>query len=48
METRRRKCHEEFTKCGFTLVITNGEERPQYIICGEVLANESFKVNKLI
>jgi hypothetical protein len=33
---------------GFTSIVINGGERPQCVICCEVLANESFKINKLI
>jgi hypothetical protein len=29
-------------------MVINEEERPQYVICCEVLANESFKANMLI
>jgi hypothetical protein len=47
-DTRKRKYQEEFIKYGFTSVVISGEERPQCVICCEVLANESFKVNKLI
>jgi hypothetical protein len=35
-------------KYGYTSIVNSGEERPQCVICCEVLANESFKVNKLI
>jgi hypothetical protein len=44
----KRKYQEEFIKFGFTSIITMEEERPQCMICCEVLSNESFKVNKLI
>jgi hypothetical protein len=47
-DTRKRKYQEEFIKYGFTSVVISGEERPQCVICCEVLANESFKANKLI
>jgi hypothetical protein len=47
-DTRKRKYQEEFIKYGFTSIVINGEERPQFVICCEVLANLSFKVNKLI
>jgi hypothetical protein len=33
---------------GFTSIVINREESPQCVICCEVLANESFNVNKLI
>jgi hypothetical protein len=32
----------------FTSTVGNGKERLQCVICCEVLANESFNVNKLI
>jgi hypothetical protein len=47
-DTRKRKYQEEFIKYGFTSTVIDGEERPQCVICCEVLANESFKLNKLI
>jgi hypothetical protein len=47
-DKRKRKYQEEFLKYGFTSVVISGEERPRYVICCEVLENESFKVNKLI
>jgi hypothetical protein len=46
-DTRKRKYLEEL-KYGFTSIVINREERPQCVIRCEVLANESFKVNKLI
>jgi predicted transcriptional regulator len=47
-DMRKRKYQEDFIKVGFTSLVINGSERPQYIICFEVLANESFNVNKLM
>jgi hypothetical protein len=47
-DTRKRKYQKEFIKYGFTSIVINAEERPQCVVCCEVLANESFKVNKLI
>jgi hypothetical protein len=47
-DTKKMKYEEEFMKHGFTSVVINGKERPQCVKCCEVLANESFKVNKLI
>jgi hypothetical protein len=44
---RERKYQEELIKYGFISIVINGEEWPQCVICCEVLANESFKVNKL-
>jgi uncharacterized protein YhfF len=45
-DVRRRKYEEDFIKFGFISVVINDEERPQCIICCEVLETESFKVNK--
>jgi hypothetical protein len=45
-DTRERKYQAKFIKYGFTSVIINGDEHN--VTCCEVLANESFKVNKLI
>jgi uncharacterized protein YhfF len=45
-DTRKREYQEDFTKFGFTSVVTNGDERPQCVICCEVLANVSFNVNE--
>jgi hypothetical protein len=47
-DTRKRKYQEELIKHGFTSIVINREESPQCVMCCEVLANESFKVNKLI
>jgi hypothetical protein len=47
-DTRKRKYQEEFIKYGFTSIVISGEERPHGVVCCEVLADESFKVNKLI
>jgi hypothetical protein len=44
----QRKYQEEFIKYGFTSIVISGEEWPQCVICCEVPANESFKVNNLI
>jgi hypothetical protein len=47
-DTRKRKYEEELIKYGFTSIVINREEILQCVVCCEVLANESFKVNKLI
>jgi hypothetical protein len=47
-DTRKMKYQEELIKSGFTSIVINREESPQCVICCEVLANESFKVNMLI
>ncbi|KAI4832302.1 hypothetical protein KUCAC02_015275, partial [Chaenocephalus aceratus] len=43
----KRRYKEEFLNIGFTKAVRNGEERPQCVLCGEVLSNESMKINKL-
>ena len=43
----KRRYKEEFLNVGFTKAVRNGEERPQCVLCGEVLSNESLKMNKL-
>jgi hypothetical protein len=45
-DTRKRKYQEELIKYGFISMVINREERRQCMIRCEVLANESFKVNK--
>jgi len=48
-DTRKTKYQQDYyAKSGFTSVVINDNERPQCVICCEVLANESFKVNKLM
>jgi hypothetical protein len=47
-DIRKRKYEEDLMKSGITSVVINGDERPQCIICCEVLENESFNVNKLM
>jgi hypothetical protein len=36
--TRKRKYQDDIIKSGFTSLVINGEERPQCVICCEVLA----------
>ena len=43
----RRKYREEFIKLGFSCILINDEPRPQYVVCSEVLTNESLKAGKL-
>jgi uncharacterized protein YhfF len=45
-DTRKRKYQEDFTELGFTSIVTNGDGRPQCVICCEMLANELLNVNK--
>jgi hypothetical protein len=47
-DARERKCQKDFIKFRFTSVVSNGNERPQCVICCEVLENGSFDVNKLM
>ncbi|XP_040275585.1 protein ZBED8-like [Bufo bufo] len=42
-----RKYSEDFLQYGFTSIITVGIEKPQCVICCEVLSAESMKPNKL-
>jgi hypothetical protein len=37
-----RKYQTDYLTVGFTYQLINGEERPQYVVCGEVLAYNSF------
>lgn len=46
-KTKRRKFSDEYLAYGFTSTNLNGEERPQCVICYEVLSNESMKPAKL-
>ncbi|KAM4749061.1 zinc finger BED domain-containing protein 5-like [Rhinophrynus dorsalis] len=42
-----RKYSDEFLKYGFTYIVAAGIEKPQCVICTEVLLAESMKPNKL-
>jgi hypothetical protein len=42
-----RKYQTDFLTFGFTYQLVNGEERPKCVVCGEVLANNSFNVRNL-
>ncbi|XP_025412437.1 zinc finger BED domain-containing protein 5-like [Sipha flava] len=44
---KRRKFSEEYITFGFTNINVNNEERPQCVICYEILSNESMKPAKL-
>nr|KAF6360181.1 hypothetical protein mMyoMyo1_011133 [Myotis myotis] len=44
---KKRKYSEDFLQYGFTSIITAGIEKPQCVICCEVLSAESMKLNKL-
>lgn len=42
-----RKYDDNYLSLGFTSTIVNGDERPQCVICLQVLASDSMKPNKL-
>jgi hypothetical protein len=42
-----RKYQTDFLMFGFTCKFVNGEERPQCVVCSEVLANNSFNARHL-
>lgn len=44
---KRRKFSEEYITFGFMNINVNNEERPQCVICYEILSNESMKPAKL-
>ena len=44
---RKRKYNQTFIQCGFTFIMENNEQRPLWLLCNEVLANESLKPTKL-
>ncbi|KAL4088791.1 hypothetical protein QTP88_023875 [Uroleucon formosanum] len=44
---KRRKFSEEYITFGFTNINVNNEERPQCVICYEILSNKSMKPAKL-
>ncbi|KAK1345281.1 LOW QUALITY PROTEIN: hypothetical protein QTO34_013992 [Cnephaeus nilssonii] len=47
MRRMLRKYSEDFLQYGFTSIITAGIEKPQCVICCEVLSAKSMKLNKL-
>ena len=44
---KKRKYSDDFLQYGFTSIVTAGIEKPQCVICNEVLSAESMKPNKL-
>ena len=46
MSVRKRKYSNNFLKWGFTDIFIAGGERPQCVLCLEVLAHESMKPAK--
>ena len=47
MTPKKRSYKEAFLKFGFTSVIENSIEKPQWVICFKVLTQESMKPSKL-
>ena len=45
--TRKRKYGEEFLKYGFTFIVDAGIEKPQCVICNEIMSAELMKPNKM-
>ncbi|KAI6649866.1 Zinc finger BED domain-containing protein 5-like [Oopsacas minuta] len=45
--SRERPYHDKFIELGFFYVTNRGVQKPQCVICYEVLSNESMKHNKL-
>lgn len=43
----KRSYKDAFLRLGFTSIVDRGVEKPQCVICSEVLSNESLKENKL-
>jgi len=46
LSVRKRKYSDEFLKYGFTSIVVAGIEKPQCVICNDVLSAESMKPNK--
>ena len=44
---KSRKYSDSYLDFGFTLILQNGEEKPQSVICSKILASESMLPNKL-
>ena len=44
---RKIKYSEEFLKYGFTFIVEAGIEKPQCVICNEIMSGESMKPNKM-
>ena len=45
--SRKRKYSEQFPKYGFTFIVEEGIEKPQCVICNEIMSAESMKPNKI-
>ena len=46
LSVKKRKYNDEFLKYGFTSIVVAGIEKPQCVICNDVLSAESMKPNK--
>lgn len=44
---KKRQYSNEFLQFGFTVICTGGVDRPQCVICNDILSAESMKPNKL-
>lgn len=44
---KKRKYSEDYLKFGFSIVINNGTEKPQCVVCHAVFRAESIKPSKL-
>ena len=44
---RKRKYSEELLKYGLTFIVEAGIEKPQCVICNEIISAESMKPNKM-
>ena len=44
---RRKKYSEELLKFGITFIVETGIEKPQCVICNEIMSAESMKPNKI-
>src|SRR6218665_2971171 len=47
LSVKKRKYSDEFLKHDFTSIVVAGIEKPQCVICNDVLSAESMKPNKL-
>jgi hypothetical protein len=45
---KSRKYFPSYLQMGFSVLNKDGEDRPQCVLCGEVLSDESMKPSKLI
>ena len=46
LSVKKMKYSDEFFKYGFTSIVVAGIEKPQCVICNDVLSAESMKPNK--